>query len=72
MAIWIATAIMTYNRYIESVQNNNLNIDNLYFLQSEISKQAIKICDKNINNGSFSTNFTKKGEINGTRPYKNI
>ena len=50
VAVWVATAIMTYNSYIECSKNNCIDIEKLYFTQSEIRKQSNDICTKNVQN----------------------
>ena len=50
VAVWVATAIMTYNSYIECSKNNCIDIEKLYFTQSEIRKKSNDICTKNVQN----------------------
>ena len=54
VAVWIATAVMTYNRYTESIKNNTLDINKLYFTQSEITKKSKEICTNKVDNARVS------------------
>lgn len=50
VAVWVATAIMTYNTYTECARNNEISMEKLYFTQSKIRKESKEICNKNVQN----------------------
>lgn len=51
-AVWLATAILAYNRYYSE---KNLKKEHMYFKQTEIKKTAEKICEKDINQAIISS-----------------
>ena len=54
VAVWISTAIMTYNSYIECIKNNNINIEKFYFTQSQITKASKYRCINKVDNARVS------------------
>lgn len=48
MAVWIATAVMSYNAYIRSKEKENLSDEVFFFKQGDILKEAQKICSNTV------------------------
>lgn len=47
-AVWVASAIMTYNAYLKGEKQGTLNEDMFYFKQADIIKEAQKICSNTV------------------------
>lgn len=48
IAVWVATAIMTYNAYLKGEKQGTLNEDIFNFKKADIIKEAQKICSNTV------------------------